>query len=396
MKIAIIIERADISLGGAERSVQELSDTLSNLNLQVHILAATGRAEIQNVHVLCRERTGKRVGLHEFAKVLRNYLSKNHYDIIHSVLPLDFADVYQPRGGTYAESVVRNAASYRSRLIESYKKLTAFTNVKRNVLLQAERNLAQSSDGPEILALSQYVADQFRRHYNTLEHRIIVIHNGVKTDRPVDTDKARRLRAKIMADMHIEEADNPVLFLFAANNFRLKGLDCLIEAMKRIGTEEKKQTAYLIVVGSGKIQKYQQPADELNSLNAGKRIIFLGHVPHIQDALSITDVAILPTFYDPSSRFILEALAAGKPVITTKFNGATDLFTNNRHGKIIDSPDNIEALAGAINYFTNTNNIRKTSEAIIEDKLKEKVSIERVAEQLVDIYKSILQKKGRT
>ena len=122
--------------------------------------------------------------------------------------------------------------------------------------------------------------------------------------------------------------------------------------------------------------------------------MFLGHLPSIQNALSISDVAVLPTFYDPCSRFILEGLAAGKPVITTKFNGATDFFVNNRHGKVIDSPDDVSALAEAIGYFTDTDNIQKASQAIAADNLKEKISIDRVAEQLISIYKSILEKRS--
>ena len=98
-----------------------------------------------------------------------------------------------------------------------------------------------------------------------------------------------------------------------------------------------------------------------------KRIIFLGAIRHIQNALSISDVAILPTFYDPCSRYILEALAANKPVITTRFNGASEQFVNDRHGKVIDAPEDTAGLAKAISYFTDTDNIQKTSEAIIED-----------------------------
>ena len=106
-------------------------------------------------------------------------------------------------------------------------------------------------------------------------------------------------------------------------------------------------------------------------------------------------MAVLPTFYDPSSRFILEALADGKPVITTKFNGATDLFVDSRHGKVIDTPENIDALAEAIRYFTDKKNIENVSRAIIEDNLKENISIDRAARQLIEVYESILQRKGR-
>jgi glycosyltransferase involved in cell wall biosynthesis len=106
-------------------------------------------------------------------------------------------------------------------------------------------------------------------------------------------------------------------------------------------------------------------------------------------------VAVLPTFYDPCSRYILEALAACKPVITTKFNGASDFFVHNRHGKVLDTPEDINALAEAIRYFTDTKNIEKASQAIIEDNLKENISIDRAARQLLDVYESILQRKGR-
>ena len=127
---------------------------------------------------------------------------------------------------------------------------------------------------------------------------------------------------------------------------------------------------------------------------AARRIIFLGPIRRIQNALSIIDVAVLPTFYDPCSRYILEALAAAKPVITTRFNGASEQFINNRHGKVIDMPEDVSALAEAIGYFTDTNNLQKVSEAIVADNLKEKISIDRAAKQLISVYESILQKKG--
>ncbi|GAG34418.1 unnamed protein product, partial [marine sediment metagenome] len=63
-----------------------------------------------------------------------------------------------------------------------------------------------------------------------------------------------------------------------------------------------------------------------------------------------------------------------------------------RHGKIIDSAENIAALAEAIGYFTDPGNIRKASEAIISDKLREKISISRAAKQLESVYESILER----
>jgi UDP-glucose:(heptosyl)LPS alpha-1,3-glucosyltransferase len=389
MKVAIVIERCDVSLGGAERLVCELASALAELGLTVDIVAAKGHRSSDNVHILC-DNFGKRVSLSSFAKAVSRHAAENHYDIIHSAIPLAFADVYQPPGGSFVDAARRNAASYQNVFVTTYKNATGFVNRRRTEMLQAEKELCENHDRPLIAALSQYVAEQFEGHYSLSKDRIAIIPNGVKTDRPVDATEAGKLRSKIIANLKISPADKPVFFLFGANNFRLKGLACLIQAMLLAASNRTERQSYLIVAGSGSPSKYQKLA---RKLNIDHRILFLGALDQIQNALTITDVAVLPTFYDPSSRFILEGLAAAKPVITTKFNGAADLFVNDRHGKVIDRPENISALAEAITYFSTTDNIKNASQAIIADSLKEKVSINRVAEQLVTVYNKILAKR---
>lgn len=393
-KIAIIIERANVALGGAERSVLELAAALSALGPKVDILAAKGRTDAENVHILCPDEPGKRVRYFTFEKALKKHLSQTSYDIVHSVLPFEFADVYQPRGGTYAESILRNAASYESRLVESFKRLTAFLNWRRTVLAHAERRLAQGSDGPVIAALSRYVAEQFKQRYGTHERRIVIIPNGVKTGRPVNAAQADRLRTQILARLRVRESENPILFLFVANNFRLKGLAPLIKAMAVAGRHDAASKAFLLIAGDGGEHRYRRLMETLHVPGTGRRILFLGSVSHIQNVLSICDVAVLPTFYDPSSRFILEALAAAKPVITTRFNGATDLFVADRHGRVIDSPRNIKALSDALIYFTDKRNIEEAGRAIKDDNLDEKVSISRVAGELTRLYEIVLNKRA--
>jgi len=390
MKIALIIERADVVLGGAERSVLELATALSTLGLDIHILAAKGQKSAKNIHLLCQNTPGKRVSYSTFAKALKKHLSQNPYDIIHSVLPFDFIDVYQPRGGTYAQASSRNAASYQNSFLVSYKKITAFANFSRTILLRAERKLCKDPNGPIIAALSQYVAEHFKREYGVDDRRIVVIPNGIKINTEANTADADGLRTQILAELNLKEADNPIFFLFVANNFRLKGLSPLIKAMQMVATGHTACPAYLVVAGRDNPRKYRHLAKKLN---VRKRIVFLGTVRHIHNAISVIDVAVLPTFYDPSSRYILEALADDKPVITTKFNGAIDLFVDGRHGKVIDSPENIPALADAISYFANLNNVKRASQAIVLDNIKETISITRAAKQLIALYESIIEKR---
>ncbi len=392
IRIAIIIERADIVLGGAERSILELATTLSGVGFDVSILAAKGQTNARNIHILCPGRYWKRTNYFTLSKAVRRHLAANEYDIVHSVLPFGFADVYQPRGGTYRQAILQNAASYRSSLVRFYKRATAFANWRRTILLEAERKLCKRPDGPVIAALSKYVARQFRENYNVDSERLFVIPNGIRLNSRVDSTASDRLRSQILYKLGLKEADEPVLFLFVANNFRLKGLSVLIDALAAARNKFDSRKAYLVVAGNGKSYKYRLKA---RKMGVHKKIIYLGHARHIQNVLSITDVSILPTFYDPSSRFILESLSAGKPVITTRFNGAIDMFEDGRHGIVVDRPENIRALAEAICYFTKEENLRQAREAIQADNLKEQISIRRAAKQLAGLYETVLEKKGK-
>ncbi|MFH1615166.1 MAG: glycosyltransferase family 4 protein [Planctomycetota bacterium] len=390
MNCAIIIERADVALGGGERSVFELRAALSVLGVSVDILAAKGQTKGRHIHVLCGEQHGKRTSLRAFEKAIRKHLRENSYDIVHSTLPFRFADVYQPRGGTFAESVRRHAASYGNRLIRFYKLMTSFTNYRRETFLAAERRLCADPDGPVIAALSEYVRMQFQKYYSVNSSRMVVIPNGVKIDRKVNHKEARKIRSQICDKLRFKEADEPVTFLFVANNFRLKGLGPLIRAMAGLAVRQCSRPPYLLVAGNGSAGPYRKLAARLN---IAERILFLGHIRYVQNVLAVVDVGILPTFSDASSRFILEALAMQKPVITTAFNGATDLFTNNRHGIVVSNPRQINELAEAMYHFTDSSNIDRAAGYIAQDKLTEQISVTRHAKQLLDLYESLLSGK---
>lgn len=389
IKAAIIIERADISLGGAERSIYELTTQLAAMGIDVTTLAAVGNIKNKNFHILCNDAESKRVPLGRFAKALKKHFKENKYDIIHSTLPFDFADIYQPRGGSYKEAMIQNAASYENALTALLKRATHFLNYKRAALLRAEKKVCTSGN-TIVAALSGYVKEQFEKHYALDETRICVIANGVKTNIAPNAQKAEGIRKHILKKLGMTESDQPVLMLIAANNFRLKGLAQLIKAMSIAASSNPQRPIALIVAGSGKELRYKILA---RKLKVSGRVVFLGKLSSITNALSVCDVAVLPTWYDPCSRFILEALSMAKPVITSRLNGASEAFTDSVHGKIVETPANIESLAKAMLYFTETNNIISASQAIASDCLADKVSIKRHAAELTELYETIMQNR---
>jgi UDP-glucose:(heptosyl)LPS alpha-1,3-glucosyltransferase len=67
-------------------------------------------------------------------------------------------------------------------------------------------------------------------------------------------------------------------------------------------------------------------------------------VPDIRDVYAMADAFVQPTFYDPCSLAILEAAASGLAVVTSRFNGASELFCDGQSASIVADPeDEIEA-----------------------------------------------------
>lgn len=390
MKVAIIIERFDISLGGAERSVSELMAALEKMNMEVHLLAASGVTHTGNVHLLCEGDRG-RIGYDEFTQAVRKHLEQNKYDIVHSTLPMLFADVYQPRGGTYAETIIRNAASYESSVISWLKAGTSWVNLRRFQMLKAEEALCRQQKGPVIAALSQYVAEQFKAHYNAPPEHIEVIPNGIRIEKRADSETIDKVRGQILVKMGLQEATNPAIFLFPAHNFRLKGLRPLLRSLSIVSKLKNDRPPVIVVAGSGNAARYKLLAMRLGIY---RRVLFLGSVKNISGLLGVCDAVVLPTFYDPCSRVILEGLAAGKPVITTSCNGASEFIEHGRHGMVIEQPEDTAEIAKALNYYSNYENVRKASDAIDKDRLLEQISIDRHASQLARLYQKILKTRG--
>jgi UDP-glucose:(heptosyl)LPS alpha-1,3-glucosyltransferase len=136
-----------------------------------------------------------------------------------------------------------------------------------------------------------------------------------------------------------------------AHNFKLKGVPRLIEALGRLvvpgGTSdsEGRKQLYAVIVGRDDLTPYVRLADQLGIRN---RVIFAGSTQRISAFFHAADFLVHPTYYDPCSRVVLEAMAAGLPAITTRFNGAAERIASGQTGYVIEGPDDTTALAAAM------------------------------------------------
>jgi UDP-glucose:(heptosyl)LPS alpha-1,3-glucosyltransferase len=127
-----------------------------------------------------------------------------------------------------------------------------------------------------------------------------------------------------------------------AHNFRLKGVRELIEAAAAL---HRRTPWRVIVVGKGDARPYERLARQLGCRD---RFSFPGPAADVLPAYAAADAYVHPTWYDPCSLVVLEALACGLPVVTTAFNGAAELIEDGRDGFLLDTPRNAPALAGAM------------------------------------------------
>jgi len=101
---------------------------------------------------------------------------------------------------------------------------------------------------------------------------------------------------------------------------------------------------------------------------------------------------VLPTYNDACSRVVLEGLAAGKPAITTRYNGAAEFLGQGRYGCIVDQCDNVDELAAALLRICDRRQQQRMCQAVEADKLWQQVGMARHARELVQLYQSL--KKG--
>src|SRR5439155_13157775 len=80
----------------------------------------------------------------------------------------------------------------------------------------------------------------------------------------------------------------------------------------------------------------------------GNTVHLLGFQPDIRPCFHAADFFVLPTYYDPCSLVVFEALACGLPVITTACNGAGELIAEGREGFVVNAPDARAHLADAL------------------------------------------------
>jgi UDP-glucose:(heptosyl)LPS alpha-1,3-glucosyltransferase len=134
--------------------------------------------------------------------------------------------------------------------------------------------------------------------------------------------------------------------LFVGHNFALKGLKPLLAALAARRQQYRRARPIQLLVCGGDPEPYRRLAGWLGLADS---VHFLGFYPDVNACYWSSDFFVQPTYYDPCSLVVLEALACGLPVITTAQNGASELMADGREGYVLTNPDAQGELIAALN-----------------------------------------------
>jgi len=234
-----------------------------------------------------------------------------------------------------------------------------------------------------IVCVSREVRDQYIEKIKCSPGKLYVIHNGI------DPGLLRLHRkAEHLYTQYGLNKDNRHL-ISIARLVKIKDHSTLLTAYKKIVAE--KNNVCLLILGDGPLKGELEL--QVKELGLGGYVRFLGHQDNIAGWLSISDISILSTHIEGFSSTVLESMAAGVPMIATAVGG------------------NLEAIQDGVTGFLSphgdADHLARTTLRLLDDPrlcqeivrnagklVEQSFSIEATTRKTIDLYQTILRRKG--
>ncbi len=231
-----------------------------------------------------------------------------------------------------------------------------------------ERALERLTDG--LIHVSAYEARTYCEKVGTPRCPAFVVRNGLRSDdfEPV---------------VSVQDAAD---FLFVGELRDLKGTDIFIEALALL--EQQGHAARAIVVGPSTLDDARRYREMANAIVKRHRVAFLPPMP-ARDAFALARTVVLPSRAESLPYIVLEAAAAGMPLIATNVGGVPEIF--ECEAKRLVAPGDAPALAASMRAALAAPE-RMVAEAMLRrSRVEEKFSLSATARRIEDIYRAALE-----
>jgi glycosyltransferase involved in cell wall biosynthesis len=164
--------------------------------------------------------------------------------------------------------------------------------------------------------------------------RLSIVVNGVETPTPALRDGVRRA---------LGIADDALLYGFVGRLSHQKAPERLIAAFDLVAS--RVPHARLLMIGTGELEQSVQR--QIKGSTHGNRIVLSSAYTGSQ-AMAAFDVLVMPSRYEAMSYVMLEAAAAGKPLVLTDVGGSSTVLKDGQNGTLVENIDDPRRLAGAM------------------------------------------------
>jgi len=368
-KIAVIIPKYGLT-GGAEQFAAELTKRLVDQTpYTFHVVANRWRTSPSvQFHKAPIISFPKFLTTPSFAYCSKKRIEHGRFSLIHSHERIFAADLFTMHGIPHRYWVHH----VRQKTMSLFDRATDWV----------ERKMVYEGNCKKFIAVSTLARDIFLREYPIDPERVLVIPPGID---PADYSKfdRRDVRRHIREEFGINSAE-PVI-VFVSMNFEIKGLDEIMSALAKLKAQQKKFK--LVVVGKGNINKYRKMANENRFASD---VIFTGPLSKeklIQIYLA-GDLFIMLSKFDTFGMVVLEAMAAGLPVIISSRVGAKDIVKENENGFIVHKTADADDVAAKMAFLLDEKICEKFS--VSAQETAKQNSWAAVANKYAAIYEEIL------
>lgn len=230
----------------------------------------------------------------------------------------------------------------------------------------------------KIITVSNFVKRCIVNVYRVPESKVEVIYNGICQDyEPIEND---------ILQVKKKYGLQGSMILFVGRLEKRKGLPFLLKAFRTVSKSTK---STLVIAGSGRVEPFRSFAV---ALGIGKRVVFTGFVDDgtLKKLYHACDVFVLPSLLEGFGLTILEAMAAGKPVVAFNVGGIPEVMRDDIHGKLVDLKKPNE-LANALLYFIENPQLSRKIGKRNRDYVVRKFSWKKTAKQTERLYQSLIR-----
>ena len=173
--------------------------------------------------------------------------------------------------------------------------------------------------------------------------------------------------------------------LFIGRLDYLKGVHNLIQAFN--GLIEEGMNAYLEIVGDGPDREKLE--NLARDLDINDYICFRGEIKGVVSLLQESTMFVLPSLSEGLSNVILEAMACGLPVVSTRVGGTTDIIQDGINGMLVE-PDNVGQLSNTMKQLLKNKKLTEQLGNEARKTVEIKFSMEQVVTKYLKLYDQLL------